>query len=166
MAYVLTVYDETGESRGLVFRTSWYAFEDGSRLQVDEQVAWCADCQQFTLAEDLMTPERKARQIEEGFWSLHPDERTQFWYDALRYRQQKALAERKPWFDYLAPCRRSPPRCLECGLTRIAALDPRSNWGEWVPHPARPRRVQVKCLGHIDTGRYDVFTPEGMRCVR
>ncbi len=171
MACSLKVHNESGEKLAqLLAFTRSYVFKDGFRLSVDERVAWCAACNRFTLAEDLMSADDKRQEIAESFWQRYPDERTAFLLDALRWEQENAVSKRQRWYDYLASDRISPARCLECSSTDVAFLEERQNSEKWLAHPATAERVQVNVIRFSGTAATDIgggplYTPEGV-CIR
>ena len=171
MACSLHVHNESGKKLAqLLALTRSYVFKDGLRLSVDERVAWCAACNRFTLAEDLMSADDKRREIADGFWQQYPNERTVFLLDALRWQQENAVSQRQRWYDYLASERISPARCLECGSADVAFLAERQNSEKWLAHPAKAERVRVSAIRFSGTHATDVgggplYTPEGV-CIR
>jgi hypothetical protein len=159
VAFLLTVSDERGSHLAtLLSCASWYVWDDGVRLAIDEQAAWCVNCTRFVLAEDFVTEEREQQRIAEAFWQRYPDERTVFLEEALLRRQRVRIAERKRWTDYMTLRRVSPPRCLRCGSTEIAPLRQR----EWIDHPAQFGRVRIDCTSAVDASACSLYSPEGL----
>jgi hypothetical protein len=161
--YLWAVYNPADEQLAkVVSGISWYVLEDGSCVQIDEQVAWCGRCNRFRMTEQLLRPEQKRQQIERIFWLRFPDERTAFLREALHRLQEEVAHERAPWTRYLASRRASPARCLECGSTdlRIPPGDPQP--GEWFPHPTEQILIRIRWAGHADATVERLYTPEGL----
>lgn len=161
--YLWAVYNSAGERLAtLTTGRSYYVFDDGSRVQIDEQPVWCGRCRAFRTAEGLLSPDQTKRQLELVFRLRFPDEDTAFLRDALRRQQEEVADNRARWFRYLASCRTSPPRCLTCGSSDLRLVFADWDTGEWVEHPIERTRIRIGWAGHADHTVEALYTTEGV----
>jgi len=132
-----------------------YLLEDGSKIHVEQQPAWCRACGSFAPAELLQPAEDLEREIA----------RLQSW---LSERRVRPSGQRKRGGEMLAEVEKplrwrrgrvSPPRCLPCGSIEVV---PVPGSGEF-SHPATRERVISTSSGFADAAPwFAVFSPEGV----
>lgn len=145
-------------------RGNSYELEDGTRLDVRSGPVWCRRCADFTDGESIESLDEIDRQIAD--LRDPTSELYQFFQDGVTgsigvdgIHLIMALEQRRRWREG----RRSPPKCLECGMTEIVRLPD----GEIVLIPTGPGWVEVTITGHCSTWFNNVFyTPEGARIPR
>jgi hypothetical protein len=137
-----------------------YRLGDGSKLDIDQQPAWCRRCREFRLAEQIPSIEELEQsiaelQMREGplieHWELvFCEEKTDENIEREIARYRKRISWRR--------CRLSAPRCLSCGST---AVDPIPVNGEFF-HPESGGRFVVSGGGWASAAPWvAVFSPEG-----
>jgi hypothetical protein len=148
---------DSGSSAWVLFSAFLdYRLDDGSKLHVEQQPAWCRVCGSFVAAE-LLQP---AEDIEREIGRLQP------W---IGDRQPRRAGQRKRAEESLAEHQRrlrwrrdrvGPPRCLQCSSVEVVPI-PGS--GEFA-HPATGERVISASSGFADTDLWFAeFSPEGER---
>jgi hypothetical protein len=133
-----------------------YRLDDGSKLHVEQQPAWCPLCGSFVTAELLQAGDDMEREIG----------RLQSWLGDRQPRQagqrrmaEKSLAELKRRLRWRRS-RVGPPRCLQCGSAEVV---PVPGSGEFA-HPATGERVISASSGFADTAPWFAeFSSEGER---
>jgi hypothetical protein len=131
-----------------------YMLRDGSKLDIDSQPAWCYGCKRFVEVEKIESVAELDRQLAE----------LQHFYDSpghippdriIRIERLPVLRTRRIWRAH----RESPPRCLECGSTSIAALD------ESAPFTDAPGmgRCEVRIIRYsgVPSPHRVTYSPEG-----
>ena len=133
-----------------------YRLEDGSKLHVLQQPAWCRGCSRFVVAEQVPAVEALEAEIAR-FRSADPDTLETWAFVSNGASVAEQVAELLRYVDWRKG-RKSPPRCLECGAVDPVPVPTR---GEFA-HPATGERVVVKSGGFADTAPWFAeFSPEG-----
>lgn len=132
-----------------------YLLEDGSKIHVEQQPAWCRACDSFVPAELLQPVEHLEREIARlqswlsGRWVMPSGQRK---------RGKEMLAEVEKRLSWRRG-RVSPPRCLQCGSIEVV---PVPGSGEF-SHPATGERVVSASSGFADAAPwFAAFSPEGI----
>jgi len=172
MAFYLALEDCTGQQVAelwLGHRDRSYIMADGGYCPVFQQVAWCWECRTFVAAEQLRdlseidADEAQARK-EHGWFqdTLRGPNDVQPWLikntEFLFAEQLAGYARQRAW----RRSRQSPPRCLECGSTRIEPM-PRDLTN--IRHPLTGMTLKLKNVCHASMAIHLLYTPEGERHV-
>jgi hypothetical protein len=151
-----------GRSEDLFAESGYfYVLGEEALLSFDAIPAWCHACESIVPAEELMTPEQIQADLSDidnpssPFYStkVRPSSGdVEFW--------RQHLANQRMLLDL----RKSPPRCLRCGLPRVSYFP-----FQWSPHPATGEEVRfygqgVSSQRHADDA-LKFFSPDGKRCV-
>jgi hypothetical protein len=159
MAYIDVVEDENENILAeLVTTHDKYALPGDVLTFITTTAAWCPSCEQFTLAETLLSAE-EMKETARRFAERRPAEpQAEEWAD--RYLIERWLVATL-WQEVLSR-RQSPARCLECGGHDFVPLQ----WiRRWVDHPACPgKRVRVTPTVHARMARDGrLYDTEGRR---
>ena len=163
LSYLLTFLPEGRSEPFAGSRGNYYRLEDGREIELHSDPVWCTRCGTVTHGERL----EPVAEIDKRIADL---ERlaAEYWRDIARpplptpdapgdahERAQIAeLVSRRAWRTR----RRSPPRCLLCGTTRITALEFQK------PVRAGAGTVVLDVTGFCSTDfNMWYFTPEGER---
>jgi hypothetical protein len=133
-----------------------YRLDNGSKLPVDQEPAWCRRCRTFVVAEHVETVEVILQRIEdlvmrrgELFEALS--------IPGLGLSVESKIAELRRRVGWRGG-RRGPPRCLHCGSVEVSEV-PR--WGEFA-HPEKELSVLADDWGFMSTDDWRAeFSPEG-----
>lgn len=145
-----------------------YQLPDQSLLFVHQTPCWCFTCDCFQVGECIEPLEK----LESDLMRLRRgDLSPERYYESEADREffMTYLLRREPIEEMTAKLcariewrrqRRSLPKCLVCGSTRIATIDDIS--GEDFPHPKTGERVVIAEMGMMSTAAWHArFTPEG-----
>src|SRR5258706_177890 len=153
MAYLTSIKDDRGrELAELVGTHDRYRFDDGSTMFVQCRPAWCNDCAEFAMTEELVSPDELESRAHEfaarraANRLLPPIEANSNEQDAMiRELLEQFLEHARQWRAALRH-RMSPPRCLECAGTSFVVVTYEE---PGIPHPADPRRtIRAECNAH------------------
>jgi hypothetical protein len=148
---------ESGRDEGVLFSAFIdYRLEDGTKLHILQDPAWCPACDTFVVAEEIPSVEAIEEEIR-GLESGDP-ELLKVWEfvsnGAPVARRIAELRQRLRW----RRGRRSPPRCLHCGAIGVIPIPHRGEFR----HPHSGERVIVTDSGFADTQWWCAqFSPEG-----
>jgi hypothetical protein len=138
----------------------YYVLDSNHLRRVNTIPAWCRNCNSVEVAERLRTPQEIETELQDcddpnsalvqKHFASSPPERLLRWKSGLR----KELAHSNQ--------RKSPPRCLTCGLTDVNFFI----YGKWAPHPKAQEEVFFICVGIGTTTVYTrFFDSEGVELV-
>jgi len=159
-------------------RGNYYEFSETDRLDLHTALIWCYRCESFSDGEYLSTVEEIDQQMRDLhdpssmlyciiLDGVHCDAiREQFGEESVaewradRLQEKTAeLERRRRWREG----RMSPPKCIQCGTTRIVPL----TFEGPIPNPCGDGIIQVDVVGHCSTDFNNwYYTPEGDRIPR
>src|SRR5262249_30549947 len=133
-----------------------YRLDDGTKLDILQQPAWCPACARFVIAE--LIPSAEEFEAEISKYRSADGDTLQMWAfvsnGASVGERIAELTRRIEWGRE----RRSPPRCLECG--GLGSVPIPATGGFF--HPQTGERVVVGDSGWADTAPWFAeFSPEG-----